>query len=358
MTMLPLKFPTSFRDPLYAQLARTAEEKYGLPTGILDAIRTQGERSNNGQVSNAGAQTPYQFIPPTRQGMIRNYGVDPYKDPISATAAAAFHLLESHRRTGSWDKAIAGYEGGIRAERGRGGRVNRDYVSRVGSFDGAQTMPSRYPAPYYGGVDPLAPLPDNMSPEPIAQTVPVPGNAGPSLAMPAASQTASKKRGGVLGALESVFMPEPDSRWAAALRGGLFDAKANQQAYKDAEYNNQLKTMEAEAKLRNLLTKGEFQVVGNNVLWIKPDGSHEMIGAPQNETELQRNVGFISNMPEGPAKELAKRIALGANSDAALASREDQARMRAGATVNAARVRASNKTSALPKPPAGFIVDQ
>ena len=94
MTMLPLKFPVSYRDPLYTRLARAAEEQYGLPAGILDAIRTRGEMSNANQVSSAGAETPYQFIPPTRRGMIKKYGIDPYADAQSATNAAAQLLVD------------------------------------------------------------------------------------------------------------------------------------------------------------------------------------------------------------------------------------------------------------------------
>src|SRR5260370_30871144 len=105
-------FPLSYRDPMYATLARTAEAKYGLPTGILDAIRLRGERSNADQISSAGAETPYPFIPSTRQGMINNYGTDPWADAPSATDAAAQLLAQNHNRAGgSWDKAIAMYSG-------------------------------------------------------------------------------------------------------------------------------------------------------------------------------------------------------------------------------------------------------
>lgn len=354
------RMPISFRDPLYAQLARAAEEQYGLPVGILDAIRTRGEMSNANQVNSAGAQTPYQFIPSTRRGMIRNYGIDPYADAQSATNAAAQLLVESHRRTGSWDRAVAGYHGGIRAERGRGGPQNRAYVNRVGSFDEDKMGQSLYPLPYYG-VDPLAPL-NPMSPEPMAQTVPDPGNPGPSIAMPAASPVASKKRGGLLGALESVFMPDPDSRWAAALRGGIWDAKANQQTYKNEQYNNALKTMETEAKLKNLLTKGEYQVVGNNVFHIKPDGSTEMIAPPATKSDkIQLFEKWQSMGDNDPAKELLERMLAGANADEVLANKIKQARIRAGATTGSAQIRANvtretNKAKNS-KPPTGFILD-
>src|SRR5690606_33583014 len=81
-----LQWAKSYNDPVYDQAEMQAAKELGLGEDYLQAvrsIRTQGERSNNGQVSSAGAQTPYQFIPSTREGMIKNYGVDPWADPVS-----------------------------------------------------------------------------------------------------------------------------------------------------------------------------------------------------------------------------------------------------------------------------------
>jgi hypothetical protein len=346
---------------MYATLARQAEGQYGLPSGILDAIRTRGERSNADQVSSAGARSVYQFIPATRQGMIRNYGVDPWHDPTSATNAAALHLKESYGRTHDWDAAVAGYHGGIKAEHGRGGPQTRAYANRVGSFDGEPEMAlgqSLYPQPYYG-VDPLAP-------EPIKDTAPVLNDAGPSTSLPAAAPAAAKKRGGLMGALESVFMPEPDSRWAAALRGGLFDAKANQQAYKRDQVKQDIDLQMTNAKLKSLMTKGEYQIVGNNVFHIPADGSPaEMITPPTTPSEHERLIDRWRGMDDSdPAKKLIERLLTGANSDDVLAAKAaaaaEAARIRAGATTGAATIRANaaGKSAAAQKPPAGFILDQ
>jgi hypothetical protein len=87
----------------------------------------------------------------------------------------------------------------------------------------------------------------------------------PSVNVPAASPVASKKRGGILGALESVFMPDPSSRWAGALRDGLFNAKESQQNYKKAKLVRCLILELANQKLKQLQQHGEYQVVGNNV---------------------------------------------------------------------------------------------
>lgn len=325
-----------------------------MPQGILDAIRKYGERSNADQVSPAGARSVYQFIPATRKAFMEKYGVDPWKDAESATQAAALHLRESQQRTGSWDKAVAGYHGGIKAERGVRGPQNRAYTKRVGSFDGEQEMAqSLYPVPYYGGLDPLAP-------EPMKETAPVvPNDLGPSTPVPAAAPQAAKKRGGLLGALESVFMPDPESRWAAALRGGLFDAKANQAAYKAGVEKQGIDTAMAEAKLKALLTKGEYQVVGNNVFHTPADGSEpRLITPPATVGEKERLLDKWTAMQDGdPAKELIERMLAGANADPVLESRERVAGTRADATKEAARIRSVAKpTPSGVKLPSGAVI--
>jgi soluble lytic murein transglycosylase-like protein len=123
----------SFNDPIYGQLARHYEQQYGLPNGLLDAVRTRGERSNADQVSSAGAQSVYQFIPSTRQGFIRQHGIDPWAGPEQATEAAAIHLLTDYRSTGSWDEAVRRYYGGPRRSHTPTAEA---YGRRVGSFDG------------------------------------------------------------------------------------------------------------------------------------------------------------------------------------------------------------------------------
>lgn len=351
MSMMPIKY----NDPLYAALAARMEGAYGLPGGILNAIRTMGERSNADQVSEAGARSPYQFIPKTRQGMIKNYGVDPWADAESATKAAALLLKENYGRAGNWNDAVGMYHGGL--SRRNWGPRTRSYQNRVGNFEeqnGGTEMPlgqSRYPVPYYGA-DPLAP-------EAPKQAVPIPGDPGISSNVTASSPVASKKRGGILGALESVFMPDPDSRWAAALRGGIWDAKANQAAYKAGVAKQQTDQAMSEAKLKNFLTKGEYQIAGNNVIHFPPDGGEpEIIAPPATKSEKERLIDRWSAMDDAdPAKQLIERMLEGANADDVLQSKERQASTRAGATVQSARIRSAPKpNSGLPPLPPGFKV--
>lgn len=129
-------FPTRYDDPMYDEYDAISAAEVGVPLELLRNIRLSGERSNNGQVSSAGAQTPYQFIPSTREAFRTKYGVDAYADPQSASRAAALHLKESYDRTGSWQQAVREYIGGPNPE--NHGPVTASYVDRVmQAFGGA-----------------------------------------------------------------------------------------------------------------------------------------------------------------------------------------------------------------------------
>lgn len=96
---------------------------------LLAAVRKRGERSNANQVSSAGARTVYQIIPQTRDGIVRNYGFDPWSSPESAAMGAAAVLREGFQRTGNWNGAVRQYIGGL--EPANYGPVTNSYVSRV-----------------------------------------------------------------------------------------------------------------------------------------------------------------------------------------------------------------------------------
>lgn len=383
MSMLPpsTKFPGSFRNPVYELLARAAEQRTGLPRGILDAIRTRGEMSNADQVSEAGAKTPYQFIPATRQGMIKNYGVDPWRDPEAATQAAALLLKENFGRTKSWDAAIAQYHGGTDVR--NWGPRTRSYVQRVGSFDNKeQDMPQRpaYPVieipdsydpryPSYrvdgtpGSYDPRY-LPTNV-PERPSEPAPIQGLPSMSVSQPSTSVPPDKKKRGLLGSighvLGQVFAPDPTTLYGAAMNNpnGIWGARGAQQAYRQAQEKGDLDTALTRAKLQNFLTKGEYQIAGNNVIHFPPGGGEpEIITPPATQSEKERLIDRWSKMDDtDPAKQLIEDMLRGSNAEPVLENRENVARIRAGATTNSARIRANAPSKTSTKPPAGFILD-
>lgn len=137
-------FPERYDDPVYDEAEAEASRITGVPQALLRSIRMNGERSNASAVSSAGARTPYQVIPGTRQGIVKNYKVDPWKDPRSAALGAAYVLREQagNPGPGQWGpqqalRATAGYFGGAAAANnpfatwGDGGSSVGQYTQRV-----------------------------------------------------------------------------------------------------------------------------------------------------------------------------------------------------------------------------------
>ncbi|WP_225784651.1 transglycosylase SLT domain-containing protein [Xenophilus sp. Marseille-Q4582] len=147
-----------FNSPAWDGAEAAAAKKVGVPAEVLRTIRTVGERSNGDQVSPKGARGVYQFIPATREAFQKKYGVDAYSDdPNEQALAAAYHLKESFDRTGSWDKAMAGYNGGISGERGTNPTAeNRNYSARTSAaLAAAATAADPMEAVYRKQVDEL-----------------------------------------------------------------------------------------------------------------------------------------------------------------------------------------------------------
>lgn len=122
--------PNSYKDPYWTQLASVTEQKLGLPEGVLGSIVTKGERSNADQVSEAGAKTPFQIIPATRDAAVKKYGIDPYLSPENAAEVAGLLLKDSLKRNdGDISSAVAEYHGGT--DRANWGPRTKAYVARV-----------------------------------------------------------------------------------------------------------------------------------------------------------------------------------------------------------------------------------
>lgn len=122
--------PKSYKDPYWSDLASGTEQKLGLPSGLLVAVLTKGERSNANQVSESGARTPFQVIPSTRDAVLKKYGVDAYLSPENAAEAAGLLLKESlQRNRGDVAAAVGEYHGGT--DRANWGPRTRAYVGRV-----------------------------------------------------------------------------------------------------------------------------------------------------------------------------------------------------------------------------------
>lgn len=351
--------PRRYNDPEYGQLARSVESRLGLPRGILDAIRLQGERSNADQVSPMGARTVYQFIPSTRRGMMRVHGVDPWSGPEQATTAAGYHLLDDYNRTHSWDTAIARYHGG--PDPNRWGPRTRAYINRVGSFDRNQPEDT-------GETEVSADMPqiDYMTGETVVQNAEPPklvaptDGVGPSKPVAASAEPqVRQRRGGILGALSRIFMPEPDSLWAGALRGGLVNARESQQQYRQGQATatrtaqmGELERQQAEMALKQLITHGRYQIAGNNLVHTRPDGTTEVIAAPTTPSETERLIDRWRRTPPGPERDLIERAIRGFQYTDPVIQAQGEARER----VARARPRAPTAYEQRRyEPPTGFV---
>lgn len=122
--------PNSYKDPFWSNLASSTEAKLGLPLGILVSVLTNGERSNNDQVSEANAKTPFQIIPATQKAAIKKYGIDPYLSADNAAEVAGLLLKDSlDRNGGSIGAAVSEYHGGT--DRKQWGPRTQAYAARV-----------------------------------------------------------------------------------------------------------------------------------------------------------------------------------------------------------------------------------
>lgn len=119
----------SYQDPRWTGMEQDVEKLAGLPAGSLGLIRTKGERSNNDQVSSAGARTVYQITPTTRQLIMNKYGFDPYSSPSNAAKGAAMILKEGMDRTGTLEGGVRQYIGGTDPR--NYGSTTAAYVQRV-----------------------------------------------------------------------------------------------------------------------------------------------------------------------------------------------------------------------------------
>lgn len=109
---------TPHNDPRYDAFAHAVEDRYGLPRGVLEAIKNAGERtptkaSGKPTVSSAGARGMMQFIPSTQAKYKHNEN-----DPFESIDAAGRYMADAIAQyNGNVMAAIADYNGGPRQGR-------------------------------------------------------------------------------------------------------------------------------------------------------------------------------------------------------------------------------------------------
>lgn len=124
------KFPESFKDETYAQLDAQTEQRLGLPAGLLASVRTNGERSNHSQTNDEKTFSVYQFVPATRDAILKKYGIDVALSPENASEGAGRLLQEGMKRNGGDPaQAVGEYIGGL--DRANWGKTTKSYINRV-----------------------------------------------------------------------------------------------------------------------------------------------------------------------------------------------------------------------------------
>jgi soluble lytic murein transglycosylase-like protein len=117
----------------YASLFTAAEQRYGLPAGLLDAVARAESSYRPDVVSSAGAIGLMQLMPSTAASL----GVDPH-DPVQSIDGAG-RLLQGHlQRFGDISLALAAYNAGGPAVAKYGGippyQETQNYVRKVMTY--------------------------------------------------------------------------------------------------------------------------------------------------------------------------------------------------------------------------------
>lgn len=130
--------------PELNEYAALIEQRYGLPGGLINALKNAGEKSNSTQISPAGASGVMQFMPEN----LRKYGVADATDPVQMIDAAGRYLRDTMRQYGgNVDAVIADYNGGPRqARRVMNGESPKAaetvaYLDRVRAYMNRQDQP-------------------------------------------------------------------------------------------------------------------------------------------------------------------------------------------------------------------------
>jgi hypothetical protein len=97
-----------YDDPRLDAYAEKSAQAHGVPPAILLAIKNAGEKSGPTAKSPAGAVGVMQFMEPTAREM----GLKDRTDPVASIDAGAAYLRKLHDSYGSWDAAVAHYNGG------------------------------------------------------------------------------------------------------------------------------------------------------------------------------------------------------------------------------------------------------
>jgi soluble lytic murein transglycosylase-like protein len=78
-----------YNDPRLDSFSTAVEQRYQLPSGLIEAVKNAGERSNTSQVSPKGAKGVMQFMDDTRKAYQHDYN-----DPRASINAAGMYFKD------------------------------------------------------------------------------------------------------------------------------------------------------------------------------------------------------------------------------------------------------------------------
>ena len=211
---------------------------------------------------------------------------------------------------------------------------------------------------------------DAQAPEPQRVSAPAMPDAGPSVAVPASQAPAAQKRGGLLGALASVFAPEAGSFWHSALQNGLWDARGGQDRYRAAQAAAAQTARKADADVRTAEQKlraaeqGEVYNMGGTggIVQVSPDGQvRQLYTPPPQASENERLIELWRKETDPTVKELIARTIRGYQYTPEVIGRQTESRnstaeARAAATARH-RAPAKGGGASKAKLPTGFILE-
>jgi len=116
--------------PAYRQMVVDVAHRFGLDPRLVAAIGTVESQWRPHARGASGDSGLMQIIPPTAAWISRRMGLAAYDlyDPLTNLTMGSWYLQALHKEHGSWDRALAAYNGGPRAA-SRGSQ--HPYVRRV-----------------------------------------------------------------------------------------------------------------------------------------------------------------------------------------------------------------------------------
>lgn len=131
--------------PELNEYAATIEQRYGLPGGLINALKNAGEKSGSSAVSPKGAAGVMQFMPEN----LKKYGVTDATDPVQMIDAAGRYLRDTMKQYGgNVEAVIADYNGGPRQARRVLNGEPPKAAETVAYLDRVRTYMERQDRPY------------------------------------------------------------------------------------------------------------------------------------------------------------------------------------------------------------------